>query len=110
MIPVIQKDVSKIDIIVSGRWAIDLDSAKHSVPSLSVEVGMVPTSSKLNCTPAVGKGVVGRDGALGDTGYTIHGICPVLTNTMEMQTSAVGLWGVLDTHNFDSPSVPARRV
>jgi hypothetical protein len=54
MVPVVQENVSEINIIVCSCRTIDLDSTKDTGPGLDVEVG-VTTSAVLSCAPTVGK-------------------------------------------------------
>lgn len=97
--------MAEIDIVVSSGGAIDSDTAEDTVPSLNVEVRVVPASTVLNSAPLVGVGVSGGDGALGDAGNAIHLVGVVLTNAVEVKTSSVVLEGVGQVNNFSQTSL-----
>lgn len=53
MVPIIQEQVAKVLIIISRRWAVDQNATEDAVPSLDVEVAVVPATSVLSCSPLV---------------------------------------------------------
>lgn len=55
MVPIVQKQVSKVLIIISRRWTVNYNTAEDAVPSLDIEVAMVPATSVLSGLPLVCK-------------------------------------------------------
>lgn len=67
MIPVVQEYMTKINIVIGTCGAIDQDSTEKSVPSLDVEVRMVPASAILDRSPRIGQRIAGGNRALSNT-------------------------------------------
>lgn len=91
MVPVVQKQVTEINIVVRSGGAVDQYTAKQSVPRLHVEMRVVPGGSILGSTPLIGETVSGSDWTLSYTGNAIVVVGPVLSNAVEMNRSSVVL-------------------
>lgn len=101
MIPIVQEDVTKINIVIGTCGAIDQNSTEQSVPGLDVEVRMIPASTILDRTPRVGQRIARGNRALSNTRSAIHLVCPILANSVEVYTRAVVLEGVGHMNNCD---------
>lgn len=99
MIPVIQEDVAKVNIIVGSCRSVDDDSTKDAVPGLDVEMRVIPAGTILNSPPAIGMLVTGGDRALSETGDTVILVRVVLADSMEVDASAVVLQRVCNVDN-----------
>lgn len=53
MIPVIQENMTKVNIVIGTCRSVDQDATKHPVPSLDIEVRMIPASAILDSTPRI---------------------------------------------------------
>ena len=99
MIPVIQKDMSKIHVVVCSRRSIDDDSTKHPIPCLDVKVRVVPSSAVFHSAPPISVGVSRGNRALRNTWHAIHEIGPILADSVKVKTSAVTLQGIRDMNH-----------
>lgn len=53
MIPVIYENMTKINIVIGTCRSVDQDPTKHPIPSLNIEVRMIPASAILDRTPRI---------------------------------------------------------
>lgn len=83
--------MSKVNIVISTCRAIDENSTKKPVPSLHVEVRVIPAGAILDCTPRVGQRITGGNRALRNTRCPVHLVCEVLANSVEVNTGTVVL-------------------
>lgn len=58
MIPILQKEVTKVNVVVGSGRTIDLNSTKDTVPSLNIEMRMIPPRSILNSPPLISEGII----------------------------------------------------
>lgn len=91
MVPVVQKQVAEINIVVRSGGAVDQYTTKQSIPRLHVEMRVVPGGSILGSTPLIGETVSGSDWTLSYTGNAIVVVRIVLSDAMEMNRSSVVL-------------------
>lgn len=106
VIPIVQKQITKVFVVVGCSRSVDDDSTDDTLPSLEGEVRMVPGGTVLLSLPGVGDALPGSGWALGDRSHTIIRIGVVLANTVEMDTRAIEgcSQGVLDMdHNDVTP-------
>lgn len=57
MVPIVQKQVSEVLVVISRRWAVNKNATEDAVPSLDVEMAVIPATSVLGCSPLVREGV-----------------------------------------------------
>lgn len=100
MVPVVQKQVTEINIVVRSGGAVDQNTAEQSVPRLHVEMRVVPGGSILGCAPLIGEAVSRSDGTLSHTGNAIVVVGVVLSNAVEMNRSSVVLKCIGYMHNL----------
>lgn len=96
VVPIIQEDMAKVDVVVGSCRSVDEYSTEHSVPGLNVEVRVVPTISVLNGPPTVSVGVTRSNRALGKARNAIHLVGVVLTDSVEVKTATIVLQRVCD--------------
>lgn len=53
MIPVIYENMTKINIVIGTCRSVDQDPTKHPIPSLNIEVRMIPASAILDRAPGI---------------------------------------------------------
>lgn len=99
MVPVIQKDMTQINVVVGRCRAIDQDTSEYTIPCLDVKVGVIPASAIFDCTPLVGIRISWGNRTLCYTRDSIHLVGPILSDTVEMQTGAIILKVVCNMHN-----------
>lgn len=89
VVPVIHKDMPKVNIIIGTCRAIDQNSSKEPVPSLHVEVRVIPAGAILDSAPRVGQRIAGGNRALSDTRRPVHLVRAVLADSVEVNTSTI---------------------
>ena len=82
--PIVEEEIAEIFIVICGSRAIDNDASQNAIPSLDVEMRVIPTGSVLCSSPRVSERVSWSNRALGDARNTIHLIGIVLTNAVEV--------------------------
>lgn len=50
MVPVVQKYMTQINVVVGRCRAIDQNTSEYTIPCLDVEVGVIPARAIFNCT------------------------------------------------------------
>lgn len=70
--PVVEKDMTKIFVVVGSGRSVNEDPAKDAIPGLNGKVSVVPGRSVLQGLPAVCLSVARRDGTLRDRRHTVH--------------------------------------
>ena len=99
VVPIANRESTKIDIVVRGGRTIDNDRASNTHTVLRRVMTVVPRSTELGGKECVCSGLAGRDRAFGNTTNTISTNTVELSNTMPMETAAIVLEGVLDIDN-----------
>lgn len=89
MVPVIHKNVSKVNIIIGTCRAIDQNPTKEPVPSLHVEMRVIPAGAILDRAPRVGQRITGGNRTLSNTGSSIHLVRAVLANSVEVNAGTI---------------------
>lgn len=100
VVPVVQDNVAKVDVVVGSRRAVDEDASKHTVPGLDIEVRVPPSSPVICCAPLVREAIAGSNRALCYASNTVHIIRPLLSDTVPVDRRSVVLQRVLDVYNY----------
>jgi len=107
MVPVVQKYMTQINVVVGRCRAIDQNTSEYTIPCLDVEVGVIPASTIFDCTPLVGIRISWGNRTLCYTRDSIHLVGPILSDTVEMQAGAIILEGIRNMYNCIRDSVLA---
>lgn len=83
--------MTKINIVIGTCRSVDQDPTKNPIPSLNIEVGVIPARAILDRTPRICQGITGSNRALSDTRGPVHLVRAVLSDSMEMETRPVVL-------------------
>lgn len=100
MVPVVEKQVTEIDIVIRSRRAIDQYATKQSIPCLYIKVRMIPRGPVLGCAPFVCEAISWSDWTLSNAGNAIVVVCVVLSYTMEVNRSSVVLKCIGHMHDL----------